>query len=225
MGCSLFLDKMVEEPPAPKLQKPQQILACVFSICFLFFVDYLLKVWLLTLDASAVVICVVSSCEFWPGAHSAWGWGDRLPCQCQDGVVFFCIAHGSMVFQDWYDSVSRGLLSRHLLSTVEEFSDHSQVARRCEKWKLPPQTCQSQRGCNRHQSPQAMLKAQQELWGQTRSASEGTPKRSKSGWLGFGQGLHHVAFSRACTGSRRSRRCHEVSKVHVKPMWSPCEAL
>jgi hypothetical protein len=48
-------------------------------------------------------------------------------------LFFFCIAHGSMVFQDWYDSVSRGLLSRHLLSTVEEFSDHSQVARRCEK--------------------------------------------------------------------------------------------
>ena len=37
MGCSLFLDKMVEEPPAPKLQKPQPILAHALFDMFRFF--------------------------------------------------------------------------------------------------------------------------------------------------------------------------------------------
>lgn len=63
MGCSLFLDKMVEEPPAPKLQKPQQILACVFFDMFPFFC------WLpsqsLTFDSWCISSCHMCCVKLW----------------------------------------------------------------------------------------------------------------------------------------------------------------
>ena len=84
-GFSLFSDKMVEVPPSPTFPKPHQFLAMARP----FLLNYLSKVWLLTLpqalysnrslvsvspkkrrrgwhpvEASAVVTCAVSSCEF-----------------------------------------------------------------------------------------------------------------------------------------------------------------
>ena len=224
MGCSLFLDKMVEEPPAPKLQKPQPILAHALFDMFRFFC------WLpsqsLTFDSWCISSCHMCCVKLWILARCPQCLGLRR--QVAMPMPRWCC---SFLHWPWFHGVPRLVWFCVPRSFVQASAEHRGRIQRSQSsrkalWEVKiTATNLSQRGCNRHQSPQAMLKAQQELWWQTRSASEGTPKRSKSGSLGFGQGLHHVAFSRACTGSRRSRRCHEVSKVHVKPMWSPCEAL
>ena len=201
---------------------------CSFRYVSFFFVDYLLKVWLLTLDASAVVICAVSSCEFSPGAHSAWGWGDRLPCQRQDGVVFSVLTmddHGSMVFQDW---------SRHLCPEVfcpgicwapwknsaitvksqgavrSENYRHKLVATWLQQTPVPPGHAESATGALR-----ADNKCQ---WRNTKKIQKWLARV----WARFAprrvfQGLHRLAqvswsFQSSC-------------KANVKPMWSPCEAL
>ena len=198
---------------------------CFFRYVSFFFVDYLLKVWLLTLDASAVVICVVSSCEFWPGAHSAWGWGDRLPCQCQDGVVFFlyCPWFHGVPRLVWFcvprsfvqasaehrGRIQRSQSSRKALWEVKITATNLSIATWLQQTPVPPGHAESATGALR-----ADKKCQ---WRNTKKIQ----KWLAGVWARFAprrvfQGLHRLAQVAQVSWSFQSS-----CKAHVKPMWSP----
>ena len=225
MGCSLFLDKMVEEPPAPKLQKPQQILACVFFDMFPFFC------WLpsqsLTFDSWCISSCHMCCLKLWILARCPQCLGLRrqvampmpgwccffLYCPWFHGVprlVWFCVPRSFVqASAEHRGRIQRSQSSRKALWEVKITATNLSIATWLQQTPVPPGHAESATGALR-----ADKKCQ---WRNTKKIQ----KWLAGVWARFAprrvfQGLHRLAQVAQVSWSFQSS-----CKAHVKPMWSP----